>query len=65
MIDPEAVGGRLNADSHPEVVGPAELGRAAPEPLRAFGEQLVRMPWSLTHDLEDLIDKRVRHIGVK
>jgi hypothetical protein len=58
------VGGRLDADSHPDVPGPGQPARQGAHPIRALGEHLELVPRGQFHRLEDALDEGVRNVAV-
>lgn len=65
VIDPPDVLRRLDADAHPDVWCPRQLGVEFSEPIGALGQDLKSMPVGPSHDVEDALDERERNVFVE
>lgn len=64
VADAKRVTLALDADAHPDVRWPVEPRAELRQPLRSLRQDLVRVLWSVGHDVEDLSDVVDRHVRV-
>ncbi len=65
QIDPLLIGARLDADSHPDVLGPGKRGGDVGEAFCSLRQHLERMPVCSAHGLEDRNNEFQRNAVVK